>query len=273
MPQPSPLLRLTVGSYNIHGGVGGDGVRDIARVGRVVRALDADIVALQEVGGPGPPGTAEDAAAQLSRETGMLAVRGPTMRRGGGDYGNVVLTRLAPQAIRRVDLSWGKQEPRGAIDLGLVVDGARVRAIATHLGLFPGERRAQVERLVQLVRTGAAGDEAATLLMGDINEWFALGRPLRWLHRCFEGRAHGGRTFPARWPLLALDRIWVHPKRALVRHEVFRGPETRVASDHLPVRVYIELPRPPVVSAGGGASRAQALEHRDGQAREHAAQR
>jgi phospholipase D1/2 len=266
-PQPSPLLRLAIASYNIHGGVGGDGVRSLERVARVVRALDADIVALQEVGGPGPPGTAEDAAAQLARETGTLAVRGPTMRKGGGDYGNVVLTRLAPHTIKHVDLSWGSFEPRGAIDLGLVIQGARVRLIATHLGLFPGERRAQVERLVELVRTGAAGDEAATLLLGDINEWFALGRPLRWLHRCFEGKAYGGRTFPARWPLLSLDRIWVHPKRALVRHQVFRGPETRLASDHLPVRVEIEIPRPPA------ASLSQGLEQRDRQPREHAAQR
>jgi endonuclease/exonuclease/phosphatase family metal-dependent hydrolase len=267
LPQSSSVLRLAIASYNIHGGVGGDGVRSLARVARVVRALDAHVVGLQEVGGPGPPGSAEDAADYLARETGMLAVRGPTMRKGVGDYGNVVLTRLAPHTIRRVDLSVGRQEPRGAIDLGLVVAGARVRLIATHLGLFPGERRAQVERLVELVRGGAAGDEAATLLLGDINEWFALGRPLRWLHRCFEGQAHGGRTFPARWPLLALDRIWVHPKRALVHHQVFRGPETRVASDHLPVRVEIAIPRPPAASV------TQALEQGDGQAREHAAQR
>jgi endonuclease/exonuclease/phosphatase family metal-dependent hydrolase len=133
--------------------------------------------------------------------------------------------------------------------------------------LLPGERRTQVKLLIELVRAGAAGDEAATLLLGDINEWWALGRPLRWLHRCFEGRAGGARTFPARWPLLALDRIWVHPKRALIDHQVFRGAESRVASDHLPVRVRIALP------AASGPSVAHALQQGDGQPREQALQR
>jgi endonuclease/exonuclease/phosphatase family metal-dependent hydrolase len=41
--------RLVVASYNIHGCVGRDGRRDVARVARVIERLDADIIALQEV--------------------------------------------------------------------------------------------------------------------------------------------------------------------------------------------------------------------------------
>lgn len=277
---PAAELRLVVGSYNIHGGVGSDGVRDLARIARVVKGLGADIVALQEVGGQPPAAEAAtdaaadaaaaaeaaDAAAELARETQMLAIRGFTMRRRGADYGNLVLTRFPPLSVRKLDLSVGNQEPRGALDITFDISGAHVRLIATHLGLVPGERRAQVKRIVELVRTGAAGDEAATLLLGDINEWWAFGRPLRWLHRCFEGRAHGDRTFPARWPVFALDRIWVHPKRALVRYQVFRGPETRVASDHLPVRAELALALEAVTASGG-----QGLQQGDGQVREHVA--
>jgi phospholipase D1/2 len=280
---PPAELRLVVASYNIHGGVGSDGVWDLARISRVVNALGADIVALQEVGGyafnaaPGaldPAQAAADAAAELAGHTKMLAIRGFTMRRRGVDYGNLVLTRFPPLSVRKLDLSVGRQEPRGALDITFDISGARVRLIATHLGLVPGERRAQVRRLVELVRTGGAGDEAATLLLGDINEWWAFGRPLRWLHRCFEGRAHGDRTFPARWPLFALDRIWVHPKRALVRYQVSRGPETRVASDHLPVRAELVLPLA-AASAGPAvqqaASAGQGLEQGDGQLRKNLA--
>jgi endonuclease/exonuclease/phosphatase family metal-dependent hydrolase len=277
---PPAELRLTVGSYNIHGGIGSDGVRDLARIGRVVSALDADIVALQEVGGfpledDAPPAAdpaqdAADAAAELAAHTGMLAIRGFTMRRRGADYGNVVLTRLPPLSVRKLDLSVGRQEPRGALDITFDLSAARVRLIATHLGLVPGERRAQVKRIVELVRTGAAGDEAATLLLGDINEWWAFGRPLRWLHRCFEGAARGDRTFPARWPIFALDRIWVHPKRALAHFQVYRGPETRVASDHLPVRAELVLPLAAAATAdASAASGGQGLEQGDGQLREH----
>jgi endonuclease/exonuclease/phosphatase family metal-dependent hydrolase len=274
-------LHLVVGSYNIHGGIGSDGVRDLARIGRVVNALGADIVAVQEVGGfpleddapaaVNPAQDAADAAAALAAHTGMLAIRGFTMRRRGADYGNLVLTRFPPLSVRKLDLSVGRQEPRGALDVTFDISGARVRLIATHLGLIPGERRAQVKRIVELVRTGGAGDETATLLLGDINEWWAFGRPLRWLHRCFEGRAHGDRTFPARWPMFALDRIWVHPKRALARYQVYRGPETRVASDHLPVRAELVLPlqaaRTATVSATV-SSGGDGLQQGDGQLRE-----
>ena len=246
--EPPVEIRLTVGSYNIHGGVGADGRRDLARIGRVVGAMDADIVALQEVGGHPWDEAAADAATELARHTGMLAIQGFTMRRRGADYGNLILSRFAPRSVHKIDLSVGRQEPRGALDVTFDIAGAPVRFIATHLGLVPGERRTQVKRLIELVQTGAAGDEAATLLLGDINEWFALGRPLRWLHRCFEGRAHGDRTFPARWPMFALDRIWVHPKRALAQYQVFRGADAHLASDHLPVRADLVLGRGTVLA-------------------------
>ena len=263
--EPAGELRLTVGSYNIHGGVGKDRSRDLTRIARVVSSLQADIVALQEVGGEGagprdapPAASTADAAAQLAAETGLLAIRGPTMKKRGGDYGNLILTRFPPRTVARIDLSFGSLEPRGALDVTFAISGVCLRVIATHLGLVPGERRAQVRKIVEQVRTGAAGDEAVTLLMGDINEWFALGRPLRWLHRCFEGRAHGLRTFPARWPLFALDRIWVHPKKVLQRSSVARTPLTRVASDHLPIVAELCIPHAELRLPERGAVAAQA---------------
>ena len=246
--EPPVELRLRVGSYNIHGGVGHDRSRNLQRIAQVVASLEVDIIALQEVGGADAPrsagsASAADAAAELAALTGMSAIRGPTMQKAGGDYGNVILTRFPPRSVTKLDLSFGRLEPRGALDATFEISGVCLRILATHLGLIPGERRAQVRKIVERVRTGAAGDEDATLLMGDINEWFALGRPLRWLHRCFEGRAHGGRTFPARFPIFALDRIWVHPKRVLQRYQVHQSDAARAASDHLPIVAELGIPR------------------------------
>src|SRR5688500_7723756 len=99
--EPPVELRLTVGSYNIHGGVGHDRSRDLQRIAQVVSSLGVDIVALQEVGGADAPRSAgptsaDDAAARLAELTGLSAIRGPTMQRAGGDYGNVILTRFVP---------------------------------------------------------------------------------------------------------------------------------------------------------------------------------
>lgn len=80
-----------------------------------------------------------------------------------------------------------------------------------------------------------AGDEqSVTVLLGDFNEWFLIGRPLPWLHRRF-GRAAAVATFPSSFPLFALDRIWVHPPQALARFGAVATQATRRASDHLPV--------------------------------------
>lgn len=56
-------------------------------------------------------------------------------------------------------------------------------------------------------------------LLGELNEWFIYGRTLRRLVAHFY-RARSPRTFPTRYPLFALDRIWVHPGERLVRVDV-----------------------------------------------------
>jgi endonuclease/exonuclease/phosphatase family metal-dependent hydrolase len=92
-----------------------------------------------------------------------------------------------------------------------------------------------------------SAEEKITILLGDINEWLVYGRPLRWLHARF-GHCKAERTYPARFPVFALDRIWVHPRSALRRFEALSTDESRAASDHLPVRAEIVLP-------GSGVSR------------------
>jgi len=70
--------------------------------------------------------------------------------------------------------------------------------------------------------------------MGDLNEWFLWGRPLRYLQRHFKS-GPAPATFPARFPLFALDRIWVEPRENLVSVKTVNNSLTRLASDHLPL--------------------------------------
>jgi endonuclease/exonuclease/phosphatase family metal-dependent hydrolase len=112
--------------------------------------------------------------------------------------------------------------------------------VVTHLGLRAGERRRQVERLLGYLRDE---DVDATILLGDINEWWLWGRPLRWLHRRF-GASPSLRTFPARAPLFALDRIWVHPRRSLIQVARMATATAREASDHLPVVATVQFSEP-----------------------------
>ncbi len=229
--------RLRVVSYNIHQCVGTDRRRDPERVAAVLREIDADVIGLQEV--DARPGAATDSMQMqyLAGALGLHAVAGPTIVRHDGHYGNALLSRRPVLDVRRVDLTVYRREPRAAIDADLDVGGAVVRVIVTHLGLLPGERRVQVRRLLDVL---GAHDSNATVLCGDINEWFAVGRPLRWLNARL-GRAAAVRTFPTFCPVFALDRLWVNPRAAAADVRAHVTPTSRVASDHLPLVADIRL--------------------------------
>ena len=229
--------RFTAVSYNIHQCLGTDGRRDPGRISRVIRELDAQVIGLQEVNSKSGGGREEAQMDYLAQATGLKAVPGPTIRREDSHYGNVLLTRYPVAETRLVDLSVPGREPRGAIDARLDIQGRGVRIIVTHLGLTASERRNQVERLKHILREKT---EQPVILLGDTNEWFPLSRAIRTLHGCL-GKVPAKPTFPAWFPLLPLDRIWVRPRGALEAVRVYKSPLAKVASDHLPLKISVAL--------------------------------
>ena len=227
-------------SYNIHECVGLDRRRDPARIAQVIAAAGAQIVGLQEVHSDA---SGEDHLHQmnyLAAATGLQAIAGPAVERRNGHYGNVLLTSHKVLTVHKLDLSYPSREPRGAIDADLFIDGETVRVIVTHLGLLPAERRFQVRKLL------AALSEQRTrtvILLSDFNEWLPVGRSLRWIHTHL-GKTALVRTFPSRFPVFALDRIWVSPPAALTELCCVRTPLSRLASDHLPLKATIRTGRP-----------------------------
>jgi endonuclease/exonuclease/phosphatase family metal-dependent hydrolase len=243
-------MSITVSTYNIHACVGMDGHFEPERIIAVLREINADVVALQEVEHHTVEGY--DLLDYLAARTGLTAIAGPILLRAARHYGNALLTKLPISKVDRIDLSVPSREPRGALDVALSRNGQHLRVVATHLGLSPRERRQQILRLLALFESG--GDDRYVLL-GDLNEWFLWGRPLRWLRRHFTPTPQPC-TYPARFPLFALDRIWVRPRAALVKLEIHCSSLARVASDHLPLKAVLEneLPQrrgstPPVTSA------------------------
>ena len=237
MAPEEEVRRFTVASYNIHQCLGTDGRRDPGRISRVILELDAQVIGLQEVNSKSGGGSEEAQMDYLAQATGLKAVLGPTMRRGDSHYGNVLLSSYPIAEIRHLDLSVPGREPRGAIDARLDIQGQAVRVIVTHLGLTASERRHQVARLKHVL---GEEREQPLILLGDTNEWFPLSRAIRILQRCL-GETPAKPTFPAWFPLLALDRIWVRPRGALEAVRVNKSPLARTASDHLPLKVTVAL--------------------------------
>ncbi len=225
---------LTIASYNVHRAIGNDRRSDPQRILAVLREIDADVIALQEVEAHDE---GSDMLSWLAGQLGFHAIAGTTLSRHDGHYGNGILTRLPVKGKQLCDLTWRGREPRGAIAADIDCEGPGLRVVATHLGLRPAERRDQVQQLLQLFKEHS---RERSVLIGDLNEWFLWGRPLRRLHRHFE-ETPSLATFPARLPVLALDRIWTHPRSMLRDIQVHKTPLARTASDHLPLVATLDL--------------------------------
>jgi len=220
-----PESCVRIASYNVHGCRGTDGKKDAARIAAVIRELECDTVGLQEV---------DYRLDYIARRVDMQVVPGLTLVRHDGPFGNALLTRRKVLDVRRLELGYGRREPRNALDVDLDICGEKLRVIVTHLGLFAPERRWQVRKLIDLVRE----TQERLVVLGDINEWFPFSRPLRWFNRLL-GHSEVDRSFPSRLPLLALDRVWVRPRPALLALKAHRSPLAARASDHLPVKAIV----------------------------------
>ncbi|HEX2890731.1 endonuclease/exonuclease/phosphatase family protein [Vineibacter terrae] len=223
---PAALSRVL--TYNVHSCIGADRKYDPHRILDIVRRIDADVVALQEVRAY----STTDDQFHLFEEhlRPMAAVFGTTFRRTRFKFGNALFVRGEILETRLLDLSVAPFEERGAIDCTVRVRGRRMRFIAAHLGLF---RRERAEQLVRLAAALKLHREEITVLLGDFNIFGAERRRLRTVGApVLLPRI---RTFPSFQPIMSLDRIWTIPNDRLVRLARYRDSPAKWASDHLPL--------------------------------------
>jgi endonuclease/exonuclease/phosphatase family metal-dependent hydrolase len=235
--RPAAARTITVVSYNVRRCRGLDGRRDPDRIAGVLGELDADVIGLQEVDSEAGVERGLDQLEHIARKIGAAPVPGATLLHHEGRMGNGLLTRLPILSVVRHDLSVPGCEPRGALDVRLEDGRGAIRVMATHLGLRARERRVQLDQLFGLTTSPAVELE---VLLGDMNEWRAARRALAAMLGRF-GPTRPVRTFPAWWPLLPLDRIWVNPPERVVEVRAHASALARRASDHLPVRATVRL--------------------------------
>jgi endonuclease/exonuclease/phosphatase family metal-dependent hydrolase len=254
---------VRIASYNIHRCIGADGQHNPQRVARVLQMLNADIIALQEVGFE--TDKEHNVLQYLGKSIDAQIIEGVTLLDERGQYGNAVLSRLPIDTIKLHDISVSQCEPRGVIELQLNLNGHWLQLLATHLGLRHAERRSQVDYLLELLSHSQADIQ---ILMGDLNQWWCGSASRRRLQNYFSSvknkprQCPAPRTFPARWPLFSLDRILIQPARlcdrlelgykALLNQKMTSQNTTntdlsvrqlaRCASDHLPLLAELTLP-------------------------------
>lgn len=239
---------VRVATYNIHKGVQGLGpVRrlEIHNLAHAVEQFDADIVCLQEVRSHHRKFERYftrwpelDQAGYLSPE-GYEAVYRTNAFTRHGEHGNALLSRWPVLGVGHADVSDHRFEQRGLLHAQLLVDGTDVHVVVVHLGLIHASRERQVQRLGQFIAREVPAS-APLIVAGDFNDWSAqLLKPMAALDlRTFEGIRLP--TYPARLPLLHLDRIFVRGLRPVSAH-VPHGAAWRRMSDHLPLIADLEL--------------------------------
>jgi endonuclease/exonuclease/phosphatase family metal-dependent hydrolase len=228
-----PTLR--VATYNIHRCRGLDGRTSPSRIADVIRAIDPDIIALQEVVGASPrsAGHAEELGAQL----GMGWVMASARHLRHALFGNVVLSRLPILHHAQYDLSWKTCEPRCCQRVDIAVGSHTLHLYNVHLGTAYLERRYQASRLVSFVHDRRVGQPK--IVLGDFNEWMRglATQMLSQRLKSIDLRAHlrRRRTYPGVFPLVHLDHIYYEGKVEVARLELPRTRLALLASDHLPL--------------------------------------
>lgn len=164
----NPLLR--VATFNIHHGAGRDGKVDLGRTAEVIRALDVDLIALQELDVGLRRSRNADQPAELAELLGMHLFFAPAMELDQGEYGIALAAheefRAAVEPLPRV----GGEEPR----LVIVASWKKIEILTTHLSRSRSAREVQTRRLAEL----AAEIGSPTIVIGDLNQGFADLRPL-----------------------------------------------------------------------------------------------
>ncbi len=160
---PADQLPLRVATFNIHGGKGRDGRRDLDRTAECLEELD--FVGLNEVRSDWFAWR-PDQAHELGRRLNMASAFAPTEQAGWFDrFGNGLLSRLELTSVQRVPLPGTQRKRfRNAILTGVRWNDQIVRVLAVHLDADK-DRARQLELICDLF---LSLDEPA-LLLGDLN--------------------------------------------------------------------------------------------------------
>lgn len=215
-----------------------------------VRSVSADVVFLQEVMGEHQLHARRHAGWPDAPQYEFLAdsiwshsAYGRNAVYPHGHHGNALLSKYAIRSHRNCDVSVQGHEQRGLLHCQLAVDDGPhpLHAICVHLGLRESHRRRQLELLCAVVEDSVPRD-APLVVAGDFNDWRAKGHPI--VERCglreafLDATGRLARTFPARWPLMPVDRIYVRNATASATQVLTTHPWTHL-SDHAPLRARV----------------------------------
>ena len=246
-------MKLRLVTYNIHKCIGGvDRRYNPQRVADVLTNLHPDVLLLQEVDHDVPRSNRDRQVDVLGDLVGMRYRSWfPNVDvRGGGCYGNAILSRYPIVETQNIDLSIRFKKKRSALhgvirvrhhesdDAGDV--DRTVHVFNMHLGLARYERRIQLKKFLDSHPFQGMQHETPVLVGGDLNDVYGgLGDDLR--PAGFRGIERRPLTFPAWAPVRALDAVFVRGGVDFLRLSRCDTDLSRRASDHRPLVADVRL--------------------------------
>jgi endonuclease/exonuclease/phosphatase family metal-dependent hydrolase len=249
------MLKLRMVTINIHKGFSwGNRKFILHRLREAIRSVDADIVFLQEVVGENSAHAQKlsnwpDQAQHefLADSQWKYFAYGKNAFYPDGHHGNAVLSKYPIVHSEQIDTSTNSFEQRGFLYCAINIAGQNcpLHCLCIHLGLFAASRRKQLGMQADYINARIAPSQPI-VMAGDFNDWSGkcvddFARLLEMKDAAVEANGRKARTFPARIPLLPLDRIYVRGLTAKISTTYYKGVWKKL-SDHAALFIESELP-------------------------------
>jgi endonuclease/exonuclease/phosphatase family metal-dependent hydrolase len=235
---PSDAI-VSIMSYNIHNGTGMDGIRDYGRIAQVIKEIDPDVVALQEVDSVNARNGNLNGAAEIANAAGMHWTFGASLKNfRGGAYGNAILSKEKPLSYKNIPLESPNDEDRAL----LIVEFKDYYFCCAHLSLNDTDRDESCVTILNEMRK--LSGKKLIFLSGDFNS-LPGSHSVALLMQSFEILSNPAVfTFPSVQPDRTIDYICLYKNKAgknLIKNfkegknglATWVQPET-AASDHRP---------------------------------------
>ena len=227
-------------TYNIYHGETMRGDFNLDTIAGVIKSVNPDLVALQEVDFRTNRAKKMDLAMELGQRTGLIPLFGKAMNFSGGEYGEAILSRYTFFSTRNHALNAREgKEPRAALEVNVVlISGDTIRFIGTHLD----HTRDETDRISQATELNNlfTKDDVPSILAGDLNaspDSKTMGILLKeWTKSSSENIP----TSPSANPRAKIDYILFRPAKRWRLIET-RVIDEKVGSDHCPFYSVLEL--------------------------------
>lgn len=244
------MKSIKIVTYNIHRAIGIDRKFAPERIIEILKALDGDIVLLQEVD-EGVPRSNELNLAKVLAEAceyeHFALSHNVTLKKG--NYGNATLSRFPIHKQKNIDLTIDNKKKRGCQHTTLKISDSKtdfqyLDVFNLHLGLSAKERQKQMGKLFKSKEYTQLDYIHPCIVGGDFNDWRSMLRALFIIGKEFNcatdrtsmrGSEIALKTYPSFAPRGGLDRIYYRGKIKCTDMSSTKMRVAKIASDHLPV--------------------------------------